>query len=323
MFSEICNNCGGSDFRECYERGDYICMECGGCSPEKIVSEGPEKNNYFGGKDNSRVMETDFYLSFSEQNTFIGNGKTPLQLLQNQLVPKTMSLSQNKMSKGFSLAKKYEHMFDLPGQVVDTVKNIIAEFQKAQHQQKKRVNGTTSEEFVIAVIYMALEIHQKGKSFKEVCAMSHVKEKKVRKFIKLVNQIIPEKVKMHSHSPNHHIPEIASIIASYLNSQNENSECKISEFQVERKATDILTRAFNHACNKECSSRVVSGKRPSTLASAAVWIALEEICEEIVQKDGKKKLQCQPEDVACCAQIGKETMMSSVEIIKEHWSSMF
>lgn len=100
MFTEICDNCGASDFRECYERGDYICMECGGCSPEKIISQGPEKQNFFGGKDHTRVMETDIYLKFSEQNTFIGNKKSksstskssiPLQRLQNQLIPRTMS----------------------------------------------------------------------------------------------------------------------------------------------------------------------------------------------------------------------------------------
>jgi len=40
MFSQICDNCGGNDFRECYERGDIICMECGGCSPDRILDQG-------------------------------------------------------------------------------------------------------------------------------------------------------------------------------------------------------------------------------------------------------------------------------------------
>ena len=137
-------------------------------------------------------------MSFSEQNTFIGNGRNLFQQMQNQLVPKAMSLSQSKMSKGFSVTKKFEYMLDLSGQIIDTVRNIIAEFQKAQVKQKKRTNGTTSDAFVIAVIYMAFEIHQKGKNFKEVCATSEVNEKKVRKFIKIINQAIPEKVKIHS-----------------------------------------------------------------------------------------------------------------------------
>jgi transcription initiation factor TFIIIB Brf1 subunit/transcription initiation factor TFIIB len=198
MFSQICDNCGGNDLKECYERGDIVCMECGGCSPEKILDLGPEKYNHFGEKNHTRVSETDFYLSFSEQNTFIGNGRNEFQRMQNQLVPKTMSLSQSKMSKGFAITKKFECMFDLSGQIIDTVRNIIAEFQKAQTKRKKRINGTTSDEFVIAVIYMAFEIHRKGKNFKEVCVMSEVKEKKVRKFIKTINQTIPEKVKIHS-----------------------------------------------------------------------------------------------------------------------------
>ena len=217
MLTQTCDNCGGDDLRECYERGDVVCMECGGCSPEKILDLGihffpvnfkkfdflmffigPEKYNHFGGKNHTRVSETDFYLSFSEQNTFIGNGRNLFQQMQNQLVPKTMSLSQSKMSKGFSVTKKFEYMLDLSGQVIDTVRNIIAEFQKSQVKQKKRTNGTTSDAFVVAVIYMAFEIHQKGKNFKEVCAMTEVNEKKVRKFIKIINQAIPEKVKIHS-----------------------------------------------------------------------------------------------------------------------------
>jgi len=230
--------------------------------------------------------------------------------MQNQLVPKTMSLSQSKMSKGFAITKKYENMFDLSGQVVDTVRNIIAEFQKAHIKKKKRVNGTTSNEFVISVIYMALEIHQKGKNFKEVCAMSEVNEKKVRRFIKTINQTIPNKVKIHSRTPVHHIPEIAHALSDSIDL--ENSKVKIYDnFELERKAIDILSRAFDHNCKNGCSSKVISGKRPSTLAAAAVWIASEEM-----------GITFKPEDVSCCAQIGKETMLSSAEIIREHWDAM-
>ena len=310
----ICRNCGGGDFSECFDKGDYVCNECGGCSPEKIIDETPEKRNFVGGKDHSRCSEINYYIDFAGQNTTIkgkkkGTGNI-LQKLQNQLVEKEMSLSHSKMTKGFSAVKKFQTMFSLNGQIVDTAKNIIAEFQKKQANGKKRKNGTTSDEFVLSVIYMSMEIHHRGVSFKEVCATSRANEKKVRQYIKTVNSVIPEKVKRHSKTPIDHVLPISSAIAESINSKS--NEKNVNCYALERFAVDILQRAFNHSCNETCENATVSGKRPSTLASAAIWVALK-----------KLNIEVPAEDVSVCAQIGKDTMLISTNILQGHWEGMF
>ena len=127
---ELCENCGGNDFSECVERGDYICNECGGCSPDRYIDQTLEKRNFTGGKDFNRCSEVDYYIEFVGQSTIIGNGRSKLQRIQNQTAPSSQLTSQTKMSKGFSRIRKFKMIFDLNGLIVETAKNLIAEFQK-------------------------------------------------------------------------------------------------------------------------------------------------------------------------------------------------
>ena len=113
-----------------------------------------------------------------------------------------------------------------------------------------------------------------------------------------------------SRTPVNHITEIASAISDSIDLENSKVK-KCNHFELERKAIDIISRALDHKCNDECSSKVISGKRPSTLAATAVWIASEEM-----------GVKFNPFDVSCCAQISKETLLSSAETIRGHWSAM-
>ena len=139
--SEKCANCGSDDFTVCYQRGDYICTTCGGCSPNKMFDETQEKRNFLDGPDHSRGSCVDFYLQFSGVTTTIGKrggkksntlkgstrgggggegeggggGGGTLQRTQNQMITSTMSITQQRMSKSFTKIKKYQHLFSLQG----------------------------------------------------------------------------------------------------------------------------------------------------------------------------------------------------------------
>ena len=112
-------------------------------------------------------------------------------------------------------------------------------------------------------------------------------------------------------TPVNHILEIATAISDSIDLENSKVK-KCDHFALERKAIDILSRALDHQCNDECSSKVISGKRPSTLAASAVWIASEEM-----------GVSFNPFDVSCCAQISNETLLSSAETIRGHWNAMY
>ena len=150
-----------------------------------------------------------------------------------------------------------------------------------------------------------MEIHAWGRTFKEICTVAEVNEKKVRNFIRTINTCVPNKTKI-VHNDTNYISRIANMIVNNLEKKT------IHHFSLERLAEDILNRAFRHECVDSCPSLVVSGKRPSTLACASIWIA------------AKKLGVClSPDDLAACGQIGKDTMFISVDIINGHFAGMY
>lgn len=87
-----------------------------------------------------------------------------------------------------------------------------------------------------------------------------------------------------------------------------------SPFIVERFASEVISRALDHQCEPACNDAVnhLEGRRTSTLAAAACWLAIRKIGANV-----------QPDDVSVCASISTGAMQQCARIIEAHWAAMF
>ncbi len=139
-----------------------------------------------------------------------------------------MSTQERNLNDGFHNIRHFETMFSLPRSVVHTAKDLMVEFEK---KKAKTVQGARSEAFAVAVLYFAMNMHQVGKTIKEICAQANMDEKHVRSYIKKLQKAIPDKLAKHTTAEDF-IPTIVSTLDAPVT--------------LERLAGEIVRRASNH-----------------------------------------------------------------------------
>ncbi len=228
--------------------------------------------------------------------TVIGKGTGNLQRTQNRLKPSAMSTAERNLADGFQNIRTYETMFSLPRLVVNTSRDLMAEYEK---KKDKTMHGARSDAFALAVVFLAMSMHSTGKTLKEIAAVSKVDEKDIRSHIKRIQKTIPTALAKTT-SPEDFIRVIINDIEA--------------PFLLERLACEIISRALNHACIEgACVKEYLEGKRNSTLAAGAVLVA--------ARKGGIPNIK--EADVAAGAMIAEGTAIQSCRLIEGHWDAMF
>ena len=224
----------------------------------------------------------------------IGKGTGNLQRAQNRLKPSAMSTRERNLSDGFQNVRKFETMLNLPKKVINTARDLMAQF---EDKKAKTTQGTRSEAFALAILYFAGGVHGMGKPIKEIAGVTEVPEKEIRTHTKKIQKVIPEALTKAA-SPNDYVRIIVSDISGSM--------------LLERFACEICDRVLDHQCNDACVSEFVNGKRPGTIAAAAILTAAKHAGEAV-----------NSEDVALCAQIGVARAQDLGRTIQGHWSAMF
>ncbi len=207
-----------------------------------------------------------------------------------------MSTSERNLNDGFHNIRTYETMFALPRLVVNSSRDLMAEYEK---KKDKTMHGARSDAFALAVVFLAMSMHGTGKTLKEVAAISKVEERDIRAHIKRIRKTIPQALAKTT-SPEEFIRVIVSDIEA--------------PFLLERLASEIITRAMNHACIPgTCSAEFLEGKRSSTLAAGAVLLAARR-----AEIKGVKEA-----DVAGGAMVAEGTAVQASRLIDGHWEGMF
>jgi transcription initiation factor TFIIIB Brf1 subunit/transcription initiation factor TFIIB len=100
-----------------------------------------------------------------------------------------MSTSERNLNDGFHNIRTYETMFSLPRLVVNSSRDLMAEYEK---KKDKTMHGARSEAFALAVVFLAMSMHGTGKTLKEVAGISKVEERDIRSHIKRIRKTIPQ-----------------------------------------------------------------------------------------------------------------------------------
>ena len=313
-----CQNCGKNgfdyDFHADEVRGDLICPDCG-CCCERIYDDGPEKRNFVDGKNHSRTVEVDPFLGMITHTTIIGKGGANNQLQQTQMrLAPTETKKAGKLTLSFKTLKNVASMIECKECVVFTAKWYMKMLQDTLESEpktdgkSKRINGTGSQAYSVAAIFLASGFHNEGYSFVDMCNKvtdvdgKLVDQKKVRRFYKEFQRILKDNLKESTQQPSAFVERIAA-----------NFEL---DYKVTGRALDIISRALDHKCSEKCGQSL-SGMRRSTLAAACFYKASYDLQAELRYEP------LRPEDVALSAGIEAGTLPAALNNLLSHWSEMY
>lgn len=268
---ELCANCRNprSYWLEDHGRGEYICNGCGLVREDRMIDHSLERRNFSDGPDNSRGYSVDPYMGSIDTVTIIGHGRGKLQQINDRLKSTTVHALEKHLSVGFNRIKNLCLLLELNGAVKDEAKKLYSTFVKTHIDGKKKSIGEKNiDALVLAIIYVAGRKNRIGKNIatlvQEVSDECVVTESDVQTYFSLLNKTLPQHPMLASISKPH---EFAT---KYCHKFETN-------FFVEKLSYRILDKIRDPSVSALGVEHDYEGKKPSTLASAAVYFASEKL----------------------------------------------
>lgn len=205
-----------------------------------------------------------------------------------------MSTRQRNLDGGFANVRKFAAALDLPQKVINAARDLMALYDE---RKEKTMQGARSEEFAIAMLFIALKSHAMERSPKELAGLTERDEKTIRNHIMRIQKVLPN-VTAKVTAPVNFIRTIVSEIGGPL--------------ILEKFAGEISELAMDHVCDASCSKQHITGKRSTTIAAACVLLAAKHLHVEV-----------QAADVAASAMISPERAIEIQKLIQGHWTAMW
>jgi transcription initiation factor TFIIIB Brf1 subunit/transcription initiation factor TFIIB len=295
---EACVNCGGEDIRLDPQRGEESCADCGACWPAPPC-EAEERQNFAGDPDRRRTTEFSRIEQLLGELTYgpkiVGKGENArrLQRAQQQIMQSDRRALQKNLEAIFKNLSMCADLMNLSSVVVEDAKGLYMKFDKAIKGPKK---GLRTIEFTLALIYLASKARtNEAKTLREIVFLNYSKdwkivgkapvEKTIRKFIRTISQAIPTETGKIL-EPGDFLDQIVEYLSM--------------PWTVGNVARDIL---------ENDSMKCLSGKRSSTIAAVAIFLASQ---KEQIEYSGDDLLA----DIALFASIGPETLKNALKEVE-------
>ena len=252
--------------------GNYVCGSCGCVQPDRMTSEAEEKRSFMeDGVDRRRTSVITNIFDFAMPATVIIAKNNNVDSRKKQKL--NMQLGYGDMSGDVKTVQAMHKNLDSLS-TIEPIRQIVIKTAKSIGEQlvrelrKKEINhrNLRSMACAVALLYNGVQMHQEGKSLKELCDITvnekgkHITEKNVTTFIKLI--------KMHVNMENQ-MTNPKDMIRNIVSNLNQ-------PFFLERKAGEIYDEWM------EKNSSMLCSRKPSTIAGASIAVAIERIKTEII-----------------------------------------
>jgi transcription initiation factor TFIIB len=281
-------NCGSNrGFREDLRTGDIVCTLCGRVAQQKILDVGSEWRSFGEEGDGDKVRAEKVDDTSDETLTVISSkqqerNNDSISKIQKQMVgseQKAMSLASGKISE-------FGERMNLPQTVLKSAKRIYKEFETAK--KKRKVRGSNTDEFIIAVLYIACKENGVSRTFKELARDTDITDMAVRRMYQRLTKHLGSNARTHAPLAPH------DLVIRFCSLLNLPHSITSSAQQIAKNGAPRL-----------------EGKAPTSIAAASILMAV---------KYGKVTVQCTEREIAIAAATTPSTVKNiskEMELMKD------
>ncbi len=275
---KVCPECGSTNLVWDPERGEIICRDCGLVISENLIDYGPEwrafdteqrdKKARGGSSLNILKPNKGLVTEIDQYNKDIRGGKIAAK---NQAQIQRMRKWHKRISIATSFEKNLATAFTELDRLVSSLKLPESVAKEAAYIYRKAVKkelirGRLIESVVAAVVYAVCRMKRIPKTLEDIARVSGSEKKEIGRAYRFLKREL--NLNVPTSDPSIYISKFAS-------------ELGLDE-EVQREAIEIIKKALDKG--------ILSGRGPTGVAAAALYIA--------AARQGKKKTQKEVADVA-------------------------
>lgn len=301
---EECPECGGDDIVENWKQGMAECRNCGLVIKEKLLDLGTEWRNFTAeeGDDPNRAGRAANPLLDSEQGTSIGTGARgggALNIALNRAQQRNATSAADKvMITVMGRIDRYCERLSLSGSVSKRAKELFKRYQdhltlkKSPSNPEKLVRSRALRdeeinEIIASSLFIACRNEKAARTFKEICALTHVPKKAVGATVKKMELVLDGAKTAYVRGTDDFVTRFCNLL----------------------DLPRDVTNAADQVANSMQSHKDVYGKTYTTVAAASIYI--------VSQLSGDKHKRT-PKEIAEVTGVADVTIRSTYKLIYPH-----
>ncbi|MBN3037566.1 MAG: transcription initiation factor IIB [Candidatus Diapherotrites archaeon] len=273
MQEGICPECGSKNIKHDYAHAELECKDCGTIIDESIVDAGPEWRA-FDSDQKAKRQRTGAPIKYTKPNKGLVTeiDRYNRDIRGSKISPQSQAQMYRlrKWHKRSSISSSMERNLTIALSELDRIASTLglpANVREAsallyrKAVEKGLIRGRLIESVVAAVLYTLCRQYGIPRTLDEISEVSGIPKKEIGRTYRFVKKELFVKVPLTN--PIHYVPRFAS-------------ELELSG-EVQERAKDILEEAI--------SKGLISGRGPTGVAAAAVYIAGVIMGERRTQKE--------------------------------------
>ncbi len=264
-----CPECGGTEFIEDESRGELVCKKCGYVLEEEFIDTSPEWRAFDSEQQSTRTrtgapitftkhdkgISTEIGISNAELYKVSARKRAQYYRMRKWNKRLTKSKDRNLSYSLSELARQISYL-NLPKSVHEEVARL---YEKAV--EMGLVRGRSMESVITALIYAVAREHGTPRTLSELASASGIEKREIGRAYRYIARELG--IKILPAKPEEYIPRFASLLGL--------------SGKVQARAREILKEALDED--------IVSGKGPTGIAAAALYIAAVLEGEKRTQRD--------------------------------------
>ncbi|KAJ1666094.1 transcription initiation factor IIB [Coemansia sp. RSA 1813] len=283
----ICKDCRSlvPNLVEDFTSGDYVCGDCGLVLGDRIVDTRSEWRTFqdSDGPDQSRVGDAaNPFLDGDQLDTVIGGDKglgNSRGLHRTQARTGAPTKGNQTLGQAYKDISAFCDMCEMPRSIADASKHLYQKVESEYFSQK----GRKANVLITACIFSACRQEGVPRTYKEICSLTGVNRKDVRKVFTLLRHIAGTRTTVTSSE---------DLIMRFSSRLDLDNSVSIVVRMLSQKAKDLDN---------------ISGKNPITIAGACIYFV-----SQLFGKD------CNAESISTVTGISESTIKSTHRILYEN-----
>jgi transcription initiation factor TFIIB len=291
----ICSNTNcraEKGFREDIKTGDIVCTLCGRVAQEKMIDLGSEWRNFGdGGENKSRAETVDDINDKLTTNIQTSKQAERNNAAMSKLHQQISGNEQKALTQASTKIAEFGAQMNLPNTVLKSAKKIYKDFET---KKKRKIRGSNSDPFIVAVLYIACKENGLSRTFKELARETDIKEIEVRRMYQALTKHLGNGCGSRSIpvAPHDLVIRICSMLnlkekVIYLAQQiAKNVASRLEGKSPSSIAAASILMAVKHEGVSECTEREIASAAsisPSTVKN--IYKDMEAMKDEIMPKE--------------------------------------
>jgi len=273
MSIKKCPECGSKKLTSDYERGEVICNDCGLIISENVIDEGPEWRAFDSDQREKRARGG-APIKYTRPNkglvTEIDQYNRDIRGVKISSKKQAQLYRMRKWHKRASIASSMERNLAIALSELDRIASYLGLPENIREAsallyrkcvEKGLIRGRLIESVVAAVLYGMCRKYGIPRTLDEIAEISGVEKKEIGRTYRFISDELHLKIPLTN--PNAYVPRFVAAL-------------KLSG-KVQEKAAELLKKALRKG--------LISGRGPTGVAAAAVYIASAMVGERRTQKE--------------------------------------